>query len=103
MRQQGIAVGNDCRVADNQCNANGSSGSEAGIYTVGSNNRIEGNNVTDNRVGITVLGAGKLIIRNSASGNTIANYAFACGNTAGPMVTSATIAGSSNPHANYEF
>jgi parallel beta-helix repeat protein len=68
---------------------------------VGNGNRIEGNNVTDNDYGINVENSGNLIIRNSAGANTT-EFQIVAGNTVGPSVTSANIAASTNPHANYE-
>jgi hypothetical protein len=75
----------------------------AGIHATNSSNRIEANNVTTNARGIDVDAAGNLIIRNSARASTAVSYDIAAGNTVGPIVTAATIAGSSNPHANYDY
>lgn len=94
----GIRVASSCRVAENNCNGNG-----AGIHVTGTENRVEGNNATDNARGIDVDAVDNLIIRNSARGSTVANYDIVAGNTVGPTVTSANIASSHNPHANYEF
>jgi hypothetical protein len=49
-----------------------------------------------------VDGTGDLIIRNSSNGNATP-YNIAAGNAVGPIVTAATIAANSNPHANYDY
>jgi parallel beta-helix repeat protein len=98
--EDGIQVSSDSFVARNQADSNGTVDG-AGIHVTGSGNRLEGNSVTDNDRGIDVDATQNLVIRNSASGNTT-EYAIAGGNTVGPIVTSATIGASDNPHANYE-
>ena len=50
----GILVTNDSRVANNNCDSNGN-GDGAGIHVTGSDNHIEGNNVTDNDRGSTSI------------------------------------------------
>lgn len=51
--------------------------------------------------GFSVTGSGNLLVRSSAGNNTALNFSIGAGNLAGPIVTSATIAASTNPHANY--
>ncbi len=99
--EDGIQVGSDSYVAHNNVDSNGTIDG-AGIHVTGSGNRIDGNNATDNDRGFDVDAAENLVIRNSASGNVTA-YAIVGGNTVGPTVTSANIAASTNPHANYDF
>ena len=78
-------------------------------------NRIEGNNVTGNDRGIAVDLSGNLIIRNSASGNSVA-YDIAAGNRYGPIIDisatgTAAVSGSSaastvattDPWANFTY
>lgn len=100
--EDGIEVEVDSQVIENLCvnNGPGDIGS-GGIHARGPGNRVEGNHLVVNGQGIWVQGAGSLIIRNSARFNSIANYRFDPGNTAGPGVSSADIATSHNPHANY--
>ena len=98
----GIQVEEGSVVINNTCVSNGDIFPGAGIYATGARNRIEGNNVTDQDAGIDCDALGNLVIRNSASGNTI-NYDIVAGNTVGPVVTDANIATSSNPHANYAY
>ena len=67
----GIEVSSDCTIVANVCDGNGfGTGDGAGIHVTGSDNRIEGNNVTDNDRGIDVDLPGSFITRNTASGNT---------------------------------
>ena len=82
----GIHVPNDSLVAGNtgDSNGNGTGGDGAGIHATSSDNRIEGNNVTDNDRGIDV-DSGNVIIKNSAGGNTT-NYAIAANNVYGAIV-----------------
>lgn len=76
----GIRAVSDTVIMANICASNGlSAGNGAGIHVTSSDNRIEGNNVTDSDRGIDVDVAGNLIIRNSASGNTT-NYDVVAGN-----------------------
>jgi len=96
----GISVLSNSLVIGNTCDGNGQGGSASGIYVQVSDNRIDGNHVTDNDRGIDAPTGGNLIIRNSASGNTT-NYNVV--GTIGPIVNSGNIATNSNPHANYEF
>ena len=58
---------------------------------MGGQNRIDGNNVTDNDYGIQCLNAGNIVIRNTARANTGVNYVFfsnanAVGQILGPAV-----------------
>ena len=105
----GILVNSDCRVLQNNCDGNLMSG----IHVVSSDNRIDGNNVTDGLIGLEVVGAGNIIIGNSAGGNT-SNYEIVAGNKVGIIVEapdSVAISGSSggagvgtaNSWANFSF
>jgi parallel beta-helix repeat protein len=98
----GIYASSRSSILNNTCTLNGLSGDGAGIHVDLAGNRIEGNHVTLNDRGIDVDSGENLIIRNSARGNTTA-YAIAPGNSVGPILTPADIAGSSNPHANYDL
>jgi parallel beta-helix repeat protein len=97
----GIEVSSDCRVVSNTCYSNGNGASDgAGIHATNSDNRIEGNHVSDNDRGIDCNPAsGNLVIRNSASGNTT-NYDIAAGNDAGPIGSAAA---ATSPWANLAF
>jgi len=100
----GIEVNEDCRVVGNTCEENGrNTGSGAGIYATGSDNRIEGNAVTDCDRGIQVDAVGNFIVKNTASGNST-EFAIVGGNWTGPLDTSSagTITNMS-PWANFQF
>lgn len=100
----GIQVPAGSRVVGNTCDANGNSGDGAGIHATGNGTRIDSNHVTDNDYGITVDIAGNLIIRNSASGNGVANYNIAPTNSIGGIVD-VSLGGftNTNPWVNFEF
>lgn len=79
----------------------------------GQANRIEGNTVTGNVLGIGVDVSGNLIIRNSASLNSV-NYNIAANNKVGVIVNAPNSAGisgsvggagvgSTDPWANFSF
>ena len=81
----GIKLSGDCLVEGNTCDGNGVGGADgAGIHSTSSDNRIDGNTVTDNDRGIDVDSSGNLIVRNSASGNST-QYSIAAGNDTGTI------------------
>ena len=83
----GIKLSGDCLVEGNTCDGNGTGSADgAGIHSTSTDNRIDGNTVTDNDRGIDVDSSGSLIVRNSASGNG-ANYSIAAGNDTGAIKT----------------
>jgi hypothetical protein len=94
----GIFVNHNTTVRHNQVHGN----SLTGISAVGAGNRVEANNAAGNGTGFDIPDPGSLVIRNSARGNTN-NYSIGAGNVVGPFVTAATVATSSNPHANYVY
>jgi parallel beta-helix repeat protein len=114
----GIRVFNDARVVGNSCDSNGfpaGTGDGAGIHASSSDNRIEGNNVTDNTRGIDVDSTGNLIIKNSAAGNS-SNYEIAANNIYGSIVdrvgvltiavsgnSAGSSAGTTDPWANFSY
>ena len=114
----GIIVTADCVINGNTCNDNGTLAdiTGAGIHTTGVNNRIEGNNCSNNERGIECPAGstGNFIIRNSASKNTI-NFVFVANNGYGNIldITGTTVAVSGNsatgtlatsdPHANFRY
>jgi len=96
----GIQVSSQCHIKDNTCDyQNG----DPCIYTTGSGNRIEGNQMTDSGIGLRVDSTGSLIIRNSASGNATA-YMIAAGNRVGGIIN-LTGGGftNNNPWVNFDF
>lgn len=98
----GINVGDDSRVVNNTCDQN-VIGFGFGIVVSGSDNRIDGNHVSDNSIGIDVNGTGNLIIRNTAAGNTAA-YQIAAGNNFGVVVVSPGPAfANTQPWANFQY
>ena len=59
--------------------------STAGIHVASYDSRIEGNNVSNNDRGIDVDGEDNVIVRNTASSNTI-NYDILSGNAIGEIL-----------------
>ncbi|MCH7527180.1 MAG: right-handed parallel beta-helix repeat-containing protein [Planctomycetes bacterium] len=89
----GIQASGDCRIIGNTCDSNGAGGGDgAGIHTISFDNRIEGNNVTDNDRGIDVDVAGNFIVKNTASGNGN-DYVIVNGNDVGTIQVSPVGAG----------
>ncbi len=98
----GINVAAGCRVLHNTLDTS----IVAGILVNGSDNRIEGNSCTFSNAGRGIdcnPATGNLIIRNSASGNSV-NYDIAAANTVGPTIVGpANPITSTNPWANFSF
>jgi hypothetical protein len=114
----GIQVGLASTISNSVANHNGASGirlwgavlatgnacffnTEAGIRASNTGNRIDGNQAMHNAIGIDVVQDGyySQVIRNTAWGNTLANYAYAPGNDVGPIGAAST---STSPWANFE-
>jgi parallel beta-helix repeat protein len=99
----GINVGEDCRVVNNTCDRT-SAGTGTAILVRTSGNRVDGNNVNEHARGIHVLAAGNVIIRNSAFGNTTADYTFVGVNTTGEIVGPGIVLNETHgPWANISF
>jgi parallel beta-helix repeat protein len=115
----GIRVNNASFVLENSCRGNGVNSVGAGILVSATDNRIEGNHLVFNDRGIDVDFAGNLLIRNSATGNTTADYEFVANNVFGAIVdrrspssaavntaTTASVAssaGTTDPWANFVY
>ncbi|MCA9305534.1 MAG: right-handed parallel beta-helix repeat-containing protein [Phycisphaerales bacterium] len=97
----GIETDGDATIKGNNCDSNGvSSTVGAGVLVTGADCRVEDNNCTDNDYGFLTFASGCLIVRNSASGNTTANFNISAGNDLGTIQTSPIGAG---PWDNFEF
>lgn len=102
-RGDGIRINSDTAVSKNCCVSNGNGGDGAGIHSISSDNRIEANHVTDNDRGLDVDFTDNLIIKNSASGNTI-NYDIVAVNIVGTIVaTQAAMNAATNSNVNVSF
>jgi parallel beta-helix repeat protein len=107
----GIQADAGCRVAGNNCRADGGVG-YAAIHLTGNGNRVEGNNCTEAKRGIDVDLPGNIIIRNTCSGNDT-NWDVVAGNRC--LVVNAANApailgnsggvglGSIDPNANFTY
>lgn len=73
-----IQVDGDCIVKDNACD-NATTLVGVGIHALTGDNRIENNNITDNRAGLRVDGAGNYVANNTVRNNTT-NYVIVTGN-----------------------
>lgn len=69
----GIVIDKNCRVTEN---SSGSNAGGAGILVRQTGNRIVGNNLTDNKYGLftQTSATNNLIVRNTATGNSTANF-----------------------------
>ncbi len=77
----GILLGSDSIARGNLCDSNGAATTDSGgIFTAGSNSRIEANNCTDNDYGIRVSGTTNVIARNTCSFNISGNWNVVAGN-----------------------
>lgn len=93
-------------IIGNQCSENGGAATGAGIRVINNGgNRIENNNLLSNYRGIDVLSTRNFIARNSAAGNSNAEYSIVGGNTAGPIVSGdpATTPNGNHPMVNYVY
>lgn len=110
------AAGNGCNIRGNTCSQNGNNGADqfaAGIWVFSSGCRIEGNNTAQNGRGIYVVNTGNLIVRNTSSANTGANWSVAAGNVCfviqaavGGFIggnSGGTPPGSTDPNANFTY
>jgi len=69
----------------------------------GSDNRIDGNNLLENDTGISSPTGGNLIVRNSASGNSVLNYSFPSSNTYHSPFTGPGTFSAADPWVNFEY
>jgi parallel beta-helix repeat protein len=101
----GISVSNFSVVRDNNCDFHTTN---SGIAVTGTDNRVEGNNLTRNARGIDVGAAGNLIIKNSATGSTgagtpSANYDFNGFTQTNGAIVTATGTISADAWANFSY
>jgi parallel beta-helix repeat protein len=97
--QDGISVCGSNLISGNLCTGNGTqSSSGAGIEVRCGNNRVEGNHVVGNDIGIVCSNNNdEVVVRNTAEGNTTANYSVGTGNDVGPIGSAAA---ATSPWAN---
>ncbi|MEC9372677.1 MAG: right-handed parallel beta-helix repeat-containing protein [Planctomycetota bacterium] len=92
--ENGIIASARCYVRENTCDSNGQivPSSGAGIRVTSSAARVEANHCTDNVRGFIGVGSPSLIIRNTASGNTVANWDIPSGNVCWVLFANTTAA-----------
>jgi hypothetical protein len=93
----GFGVSSNATVLDCAATGNGNGAIGAGITLFGTRARIDGNHLTANDFGIRTIGSDNIIVRNSARGNTTANYGPLATEDFGPLTT---VGGASHPLAN---
>ena len=112
----GIEGGTDNYLSANTLDGNGAAtGDGAGILLTSIDNRVEGNNCTDNDRGVDVNAGGNFIVRNTCTGNTT-NWDIVANNVCGPIVdrtapasaailgnSGASSLGSTEPNANFTY
>ena len=82
----GIVAAGLCRIVENSCTYNGQAVTGAGIHATGDKSHIEQNTVTENDIGIDIDGERCIIIRNTASDNSVDDYDIVADNCYGPIV-----------------
>jgi len=101
----GVQVNSGSRVVDNTCDGNGpAAATGSGVHVLGNDNRVEGNNCTNNDVGFDIAGGANLIRGNFARNNTgdpCNNYVVVAGNWFGTLTNDTTLNTDKNPHANF--
>lgn len=75
----------------------------SGIRLTSGENRVEGNNLSENTFGLRTDAGGNFIIQNSASGNASGNYSITGPQTIGPIVSGPGTITTNNPWANFSF
>ncbi len=98
LNDTGINVASDCLVVDNTCDGNDA----FGLLVTSSDNRIDGNHLTDNGTGLHVSGTGNFVVRNSAAGNTT-DYAIVVGNNAANILLPPAAFLTDQPWSNFRF
>jgi parallel beta-helix repeat protein len=102
----GILATSRCNLTGNTCDLNTNGGIEVISSSGAQKTRVDGNSCTANSVGIIINGSNILVIRNSASGNSSANFNIASSsNPAGPIVdmTGGGTITSPSPWANFIY
>ncbi|HEX8076545.1 MAG TPA: right-handed parallel beta-helix repeat-containing protein, partial [Chthoniobacterales bacterium] len=108
----GIQVAQTCRVERNRSTNNGTTSPanpQDGLKVIGANNRIEGNQLINNAgIGLEIttsgspnVNTGNLVIGNHARGNAVGQFSFSTGNATGPVLTTAQVATTTIPTANF--
>ena len=112
----GIEVTQGCRAERNRSTNNGTTSPanpQAGLKVIGPNNRIEGNHLVNNAgIGLEITSTGNndgavnsntgnLVIGNHARNNAAGQFSIPSGNSVGPILTTAQVATTTSPTANY--
>jgi len=101
----GIQGADDCVISGNSCQANGFQASGAGVFLVGSNCRVEDNQLTYNRYGVLINNAypDNFVARNTARNNSGGNFAVPAGTNMAPVVNPGTTFSGATAWSNFSF
>ena len=100
---EGIMVDKNCQV---KSNSSGNNIGGAGILLRNSGNRIVGNNLTDNKYGVRTesTATNNLVVRNTATGNSVNNYSIGDNNAFGDRRLGIGLIGlTTGPWANFSL
>lgn len=119
VNQYGLRTSSTSMIINNTVATSGVGGgglAGAGIFASGSDNRIEGNNVSQCGRGLLVPSAGNVIFGNSCTGSTNVNYSLGANNVFGAIVdrtapgsaavsgsAAASSTGTTDPYANFSY
>jgi parallel beta-helix repeat protein len=82
----GISVTDRCTVIRNNCVNNANLKGAAGVHATGTDNVIQENTLTSNDRGLSLESGGNLVLKNTATNNTL-NYAIIGDQTMAPVVS----------------
>jgi len=100
----GIYADRNSLILENNASGNGLyTGTGAGIYLFGQLNRIEDNLVVGNDTGIMVQGTNNLVLRNTATGNSSAQFDIIAGQSVSGVHTNTGTIATSDSFKNFEF
>lgn len=115
--EHGISAGSVCRIIGNLSYLNARTfTSAAGILVSGAQTLVDGNQCASNGRGVWIVGTAtpeNIVVRNTCTNNSVANWEISAGNAVAPIVTATTNAaaivgdtytgsiGTTNPWANF--
>lgn len=98
----GIVATDQCVVSRNNANLNSNLRTAAGLHVTGTDNVIQENIVTANDRGIALDTAGNLVVKNSATNNTL-NFFTVGDQMMGPVATTLDASDVTNPFSNFIY
>ncbi|MBC7885721.1 MAG: right-handed parallel beta-helix repeat-containing protein [Saprospiraceae bacterium] len=95
----GFECGQDIDIKN--CSSDSNLGS--GFFSAFNGGKLEENLSSDNNIGYNISGTAWLLIKNSASGNTVQDFTIGPGNMLATILTSATLNSNTNPFVNISY